>query len=69
MILFCGLPVRISDAVYSDHLKVERDAIYCGLEAFHAFAAVIRNPKAIDRVSGPFDESVRTNRSVKVPDA
>lgn len=70
MIVFAGLPVKITDAVFADHIKVERTAIFVGRAAFAAFHAWARNPKTPDTISGPFHKSLRTKRSVRmvIPD-
>lgn len=67
MIVFCGLPVKITDAVFPDHLKVERTAIFVGRAAFAAFHQWARDPKAPDVVTAAFLESERTGRSVAIP--
>lgn len=66
MIVFAGLPVKITDAVFADHIKVERTALFCGRDAYATICAWHRCPGMIDLVTGPFRESLATKRSVRV---
>lgn len=66
MITFAGLPVKVTDAVFPDHLKVERTAIFVGRSVFPLFHAWARDPKGPDLLSAMIRESLRTRRSVRV---
>lgn len=66
MITFAGLPIKVTDAVFADHLKVERTAIFIGRDVYPMFAVWARNPKAPDLISEIVRESLRTKRSVQV---
>lgn len=63
---FAGLRVVVTDAVYSDHLMVQRGALFCGREAFATIAACDRNPGINEFVLRPLRKSAATKRSVQV---
>ncbi len=66
MIIFAGFPLKLTDAVFPDHIKVEGAGIFCGHAAFAAFHAWARNPRAPDdALMDAFQEALRSNRSVK----
>ena len=66
-IMFAGFPIKLTDAVFTDHIKVEGAGIFCGHRAFAAFHTWARNPRAPDdALMNAFQEAVRTKRSVRI---
>ena len=67
MIVFAGFPVIVTDAVFADHLKVERNAIFCGKAAYATFSTWARNLKApSEDLRAAVRASILTHRSVSV---
>ena len=66
MMQFAGLPVKLTDAVFPDHVKVERGGIFCGPKAYAEFMAYFRNTAGHEGVVDAYRKSLHTGKSVKV---
>jgi hypothetical protein len=42
MLMFYGLRIRMTDAVFSDHVLVERGVMFCGRKAYRAVISIAR---------------------------
>lgn len=67
MMYFCGQRIVCSDAVFDDHIKVERSGIFCGRKVWPLFMKYSRNPSWLaNELFEAYSASLKAGNSVQV---